>query len=166
MKSLTGVFVTDARSILPPVFRKRGSPRAQNCSAHRLAAAVPPPSHRERLRTSTVPGSALGMNPELATAQLYQRETTAGDDSGRLMAVTLLAQTDDTGQFRWWTKTEIRATCTSVTRTERLSDEPRNVAGSRCQRAAAQTGFATEKTTGSMAASPAPRPDPPSRPAQ
>src|SRR2546427_10047276 len=119
MKSLTGVFgLLMLGSILSPVFVSAEVSRAQNGSAQPLAAAVRAAFHKGS--ASYLHGamaSALGMNPGVGDGiSVYQRETNAGDDSGRLMAVTLL-ETDGRHQviFAWWTKTEIRAYLTSET---------------------------------------------------
>ena len=112
--------------------------------------------------------SALGVNPGVGDGiSVYQRETNAGDDSGRLMAVTLL-ETDGRHQviFAWWTKTEIRAYLTSETGVLKKAVRGTKERGwEPVPAGAAQTGFTTEKNYWVNAAPLAPQPGSPIPPA-
>ncbi len=170
MKSLTGVFgLLMLGSILSPVFVSAEVSRAQNGSAQPLAAAVRAAFHKGS--ASYLHGamaSALGMNPGVGDGiSVYQRETNAGDDSGRLMAVTLL-ETDGRHQviFAWWTKTEIRAYLTSETGVLKKAVRGTKERGwEPVPAGAAQTGFTTEKNYWVNAAPLAPQPGSPIPPA-
>jgi len=170
MKSLTGIFgLLLLGSVLSPAVVSAEASRPQNGSAEPLAPAV-----RAAFHTGSASylhnemASALGMNPGVGDGiSVYQRETNADKDSGRLMAVTLLEK-DGRHQiiFAWWNTTEIRAYLTSETGVLKKAVRGTQERGwEPVPAGAAQTGFATEKNYWVNAAA-APRPGSPMAPAQ
>ena len=170
MKSLTAVFgILMLGSILSPAAGRAEVVSRPTRSAQPLTAAVRAAFHQGN--ASYLHGamaSALGMDAGNDDAiSVYQRETNAGDDSGRLMAVTLL-ETDGRHQviFAWWTKTEIRAYLTSETGVLKKAVRGTKERGwEPVPAGAAQTGFTTEKNYWVNAAPLAPQPGSPIPPA-
>jgi len=169
MKSLTGIFgFLLLGSILSPAAVSAEAPRPQNGPAEPLASAVRAAFHKGSASyLDNAMASALGMNPGVGDGiSVYQRETNAGKDTGRLMAVTLLEK-DGRHQiiFAWWDTTEIRVYLTSETGVLRKAVRGTKERGwEPVSTGAAETGFVTEKNHWVDAAPLAPPPGSPMPP--
>jgi len=168
MKSLTVVFgILIIGSSLSPGAVSAEVLRPQNRPAQPLAAAVRAAFYEGSASyLHTAMASALGMESGSDSGiSIYQRETKADEDGGRLIAVTLR---EKGGQhhivFATWNKTEVRAYLTSETGVLKKAIQGTKEGGwTAMSGSAAQQGFATEKDYWVSASESASRPVSPDR---